>query len=136
MAPNTCPTCGRSYDCASVDANISTTTTIVAVPTHDLTEAIRRIELSFAAFETVRFTDALAKLATHLSESIRTITLSVMTPAPLFGWWNAYRPTIQARAVHLKPIPSRPWRAQARCCRADRRRWKRRRFVQSLRRAA
>lgn len=53
--------------------------------------------------------------------------------------WSCWKPVTVERPRHhgpvssLRPLP--PMRASARACRKDARRWKRRRFVQKLRRA-
>lgn len=53
-----------------------------------------------------------------------------------YGWWNTFRPeeppTTPRTCRDRTAIPTRP---QARACSMDRKRWKRRRFLHSLRRA-
>jgi hypothetical protein len=56
---------------------------------------------------------------------------------PLYGWYQEFQPwpRVHERARSVaQPLPLR--RPQARSCRIDQRRWKRRRFLHALRRSA
>lgn len=54
---------------------------------------------------------------------------------PQFGWYQLFQqwPRLEERPRHVTQ-QLRPRRAQARACRIDRNRWKRRRFLHALRR--
>lgn len=56
---------------------------------------------------------------------------------PQYGWYQLFQPwpRLTERVANVSQAP-RHRRAQARACRIDQRRWKRRRFLHSLRRAA
>jgi hypothetical protein len=70
-----------------------------------------------------------------LDEITRALTLPLLPdPASLFGWYNIFRPAEPAQRPRAEWIAYGHRRPQARACRLDRGRWKRRRFVQSLRR--
>jgi hypothetical protein len=55
---------------------------------------------------------------------------------PEWGWWTAYYPRHPVLIPHSVARAQRPMRQQARSCAKQRRQWKRRRFVQKLRRRA
>jgi hypothetical protein len=61
---------------------------------------------------------------------------SLKDDGPEWGWWAAYYPPHPIPRPRIERRGIRPVRAQARACRIDRGRWKRRRFVQRLRRRA
>lgn len=52
---------------------------------------------------------------------------------PEWGWWTAYYPPHPVNWFTPAHRPIQLRRPQSRCCRIDRARWKRRRFVQRLR---
>lgn len=61
--------------------------------------------------------------------------IEVLRVAPLYGWWNTYRTARPEARMPMTVLPARPARPQARSCHIDRARWKRRRFLQALRRS-
>jgi hypothetical protein len=81
--------------------------------------------------------DRLDNMIRHLRESLQTIVMDVVhlvaIEVPIwrqaFPVWRGLTSPATSR-----PLPQRPTRAQARTCRRDARRWKRRRFVHALRR--
>jgi hypothetical protein len=92
---------------------------------------------SGATYQTTVIVDALCRTSnvfTMIRESIEELQIA-FTRGPQYGWYSEFSPwpRIEHSARELL-IANRPRRAQARACIKSARRWKRRRFVHSLRR--
>jgi hypothetical protein len=74
----------------------------------------------------------------HLADVMSTVTAiqDIGKAMDLWGWWTAFYPPTPYRWTSSTPPHFACRRPQARACHLDRRRWKRRRFIHSLRGAA
>lgn len=101
-------------------------------------DAITTVIFTGATTDGVDLFDALTRsfdlAATQITDFAATMRL--LSAGPAWGWWTAYYPPHPVLSPRPACKPTRPTRGQARACRLDARRWKRRRFVQRLRRRA
>lgn len=121
-----CPACGRSCGCAPA-LRAFTLTTI------DLEKWSEEFATIIVVDPWERLRDSLATLA---REFVASVVYEAIQPPANWRWYQGAAHLSRPSAATCRAYRARPWRHQARACRIDARRWKRRRFIHTLRSAA